>query len=428
MTFIRARELLFFFLLITTVCVRADVIVDNLDQPIDRYFGPIGDNANSNSFLIGQEFTLPASTNEYQMDEISLQLDPVNGGASITASIWGVGSSNNPSSEIAALVPQYINTTGPANFVFSNTVMLAAGTYYVVAAPTVPADSGYVFWAFATNGVWSGTGSLENYADTYNGVWDNFPIDPSVQDYPQEMCVVATPVLPTDIKLSRLTNYLKLTWTTTNGFVVEGATNLASPVWLAVTNVPKVTGITNYITNNWTAPVQFFRLHQQFAVSNLSETLSTTTGGPLGTNAGSKSYFIGQEFTLPAGNYKIDGVTLPLTPSSKAGVAASIWSPDPSNNPGTEIALIATQQISTAGNISFTPSAPITLSGGNYYLVATPATPGDNAKVKWHWTSLTNWTGFGVLAPIADTSQGQWQNYPMIDGPYQMSIQATPTP
>src|SRR5215469_1410143 len=91
-------------LLLSLCCLaRADVIVNNLDEMTGGYFGPIGTDSNSTDFLIGQEFTLPASTNLYELDEVTLFLEPTNGGGNITVSIWTAGRNNTPSTQIATL-------------------------------------------------------------------------------------------------------------------------------------------------------------------------------------------------------------------------------------------------------------------------------------------------------------------------------------
>src|SRR5579863_6850984 len=111
------------FLLLTVACLaRADVIVDNMAERTAGYFGPIGDDSNTNDFLIGQEFTLPASTNFYELAEVSLLLQPTNGGGNITVSIWNTSSNNTPSAEIAALAPVLVTNSGEVNFVLSSAV------------------------------------------------------------------------------------------------------------------------------------------------------------------------------------------------------------------------------------------------------------------------------------------------------------------
>ena len=426
MKVICARALLFFLLLTPVVFVRADVIVDNLNQStISGYFGPIGDGNNSHNFLIGQEFTVPAGTNLYQLDDVSLLLYPTNGGGNITVSIWNVGLNNVPTNEIAALVQQFVPNAGFIDFVVSSNIMLSPGMYYVVAAPTTPADNGLERWGYATVTNWSGSGALEGYADTYYGGWTNF----SIATFPQQMSVIATPVPPAKIALSRQAGFMKLSWTDTNGYVVDSTTNLASPVWQAITNVAKVTGSTNFVTNNWSGPIRFFRLRQTFVVSNLNEANGSPAGGPLGTNNTPAGYLIGQEFTLPSGNYNLNKVMLSLTPVGAGGhIVASIWSPGADNTPGTEVGIISTQLVSTAGNISFVASAPIALSGGSYFVVAAPQAKADNEKVTWNWTSTVAWNGFGILDGCAETYSGGWQGYSISDGPFKLSVETTPAP
>src|SRR5215469_4636430 len=96
----RVRAFLGLLLLGMACLARADVIVDNLNEMTGGYFGPIGNDSNTNDFLIGQQFTLPAGTNLYALDEISLILEPTNGGGNITVSIWNTGPDNTPSTQI----------------------------------------------------------------------------------------------------------------------------------------------------------------------------------------------------------------------------------------------------------------------------------------------------------------------------------------
>lgn len=407
--------------LFSEVFARADVIVDNLGEGTEGYFGPIGNDANTNDFLIGQEFTLPAGANLYQLDSIALLLSSTNGGGSITVSLWKADQNNNPSNEIATLTPQIITATQEAVFVLSSNVTLSPGKYYAVASPTTPANNGLVWWAYASDTNWNGTGAMGGYAFNESGTWTNY----NITNLPQQLSVVATPILPAMIKISRQAALTKLTWTSTNGYVVDSATNLSEPTWLAITNAPKFAGGANMITNVWNAPMQFFRLRQVFAVSNLTQK-SGGWDGPIGSDNNNNDFLLGEEFTLPAGNYRLNGVTLALNPAhGKANITASIWNVGPQNTPSDEFGMVATQQVGTAGNINFTPSAPMTLPGGSYYVVAAPATASDNAKVGWYWTTNSTWTGFGILDGFAGDLDS-WQTASVSDGPYLLSIQATP--
>ena len=78
--------------------------MDNLDQTLAGYFGPIGTDSTTNDFLIGQEFTLPTGNPFYTLNKITLLLDPENGSGDITVSIYGVDANNNPTNPIAFVV------------------------------------------------------------------------------------------------------------------------------------------------------------------------------------------------------------------------------------------------------------------------------------------------------------------------------------
>jgi hypothetical protein len=71
------KTFLLFIMLGATLQVRADVMVNNLNQPKENYFGPIGGDANTNDFLIAQEFTQPAGPNPFQLKEITLPADQI---------------------------------------------------------------------------------------------------------------------------------------------------------------------------------------------------------------------------------------------------------------------------------------------------------------------------------------------------------------
>ncbi|HKI68153.1 MAG TPA: choice-of-anchor R domain-containing protein, partial [Verrucomicrobiae bacterium] len=163
---------------------------NNLDQTTAGYYGPIGTNANTNGFLIGQQFSLPAGN--YTLDKVTLLLDTINGGGGVTVSLWNVGSDNNPTNEIAVVAAQSVTGLGNADFVPSSTIMLPAGSYYLVAAPTGTADNALVNWGYTASTAWTGFGTLGGYADTSYGVWVNYPIE----DYPQQMSVEVTPTTP----------------------------------------------------------------------------------------------------------------------------------------------------------------------------------------------------------------------------------------
>jgi hypothetical protein len=411
-----------FFVSAATVSLRAAVIVDNLSQPTADYFGPIGSDSNSSDFLIGQEFTLPAGPNPFQLNEITLLLTATNGGANITVSIWGPGADNNPSNEVAFVASQLVANAGEVTFAPATNIILSPGIYYVVAAPTSPGDSGRVSWAYANSTNWTGSGMLDNLADTIPGNWENF----TITNLPQQMSVQATPV-PAKIGISQQGGVTMLSWPSVlNGYVVAGATNLSSPAWQAVTNpVVSVAG-TNTLANRWTATSHFFRLRQSLVAENLDQP-ATDWDGPIGSDNNMNDFLLAQQFSLPTGNYALNKLTLALIPANgSANVTVSIWSVGSDGNPASQLAVVSSQLVSNAGNVDFVPATPITLAAGNYYVVAAPTTSADNGMVGWYYTISTAWTGFGALANYASTDYGIWENEPISLGPYQISIQATP--
>ena len=72
----------------------------------------------------------------------------------------------------------------------SQTILLCAGSYYVVAAPTTAADNAKVGWVYTVNSTfWTGLGTLSGTADKFPGYWEYFPIGYG----PFQMSVRATP-------------------------------------------------------------------------------------------------------------------------------------------------------------------------------------------------------------------------------------------
>lgn len=416
------KPLLCLFILTATVTVRADVIVNNLNQPTQSYLGPIGDDSTTNDFLIGQEFTLPPGVTPYQLNQITLLLNPTGGGANITVSVWQAGPDNNPTNEVGVVASRFVANAGNIDFVPSTNITLPPGIYYAVAAPTTHADSGFVGWAYAVNTNWVGSGTLVGYAETSAGTWENV----SITNLPQQLSVLATPMTAT-VGINQQGGITTLSWPSTlNGYVSETTTNLASPVWQQFTKVPMLVAGDISTTNRWNDPARFFRLRQSFVADNLEQ----PTGGwdgPIGTDANSNDFLIGQEFTLSTGSYNLNKVTLLLNPVNGDGsVTVSVWQAGPDNNPTNEIAVVGSQTVTNEGPVDFVPSSPIALMSGGYYVVAAPSSSADNAKVGWDWTFSTTWTGFGTLARLADTYPGVWENAPIAIGPYQMSIQVTP--
>ncbi|MGH7951869.1 MAG: choice-of-anchor R domain-containing protein, partial [Limisphaerales bacterium] len=315
---------------------------------------------------------------------------------------------------------RFVGNAGDVNFFPSNNITLPPGIYYVVAAPTTPANSGFVNWAYATDPNWTGSGILGGFADTSSGAWANS----SITNLPQQLSVQATPVSAA-VGIGRQGDVTTLSWPSMlNGYVLESATNLASPVWLPITNAPTTVAGNNTLTNNGSDPARFFRLRQSLVADNLEQ---PTAGwvGPIGTDANTNDFLIGQEFTLPAGNYNLNKVTLLLNPIYGDGsVTVSLWHVGPDNNPTNEISIVASQSVAKEEAVDFVPSALITLPSGSYYVVVAPTTSADNALVGWDWTFSTAWTGFGTLGGFADTYPGTWENFPIGNGPYQMSVQA----
>jgi uncharacterized protein YlzI (FlbEa/FlbD family) len=413
------KRVLSLFTLFVAMSACADVIVDNLNQITANYFGSIGTDSNTNDFLIGQEFALPSGT--YKLDKITLLLNPTNGNGNITASIWNAGPDNNPTNEIAVVSSQLVTNVGNVDFVPSTTITLQSGNYYVVAAPTTSADNALVSWAYTSSTNWTGFGILGGYADTIPGSWENSPITYG----PQQMSVEATPT----IQISRNGSAIVLSWPSSlSGYAAESTTNLVSPNWQTITNTPVLVASNNTITNIWTDQTRFFRLRQSFIVDNLNQ---TTAGyfGTISTNSNDTNFLIGQEFTLPSGNYSLDKITLLLNPTNGHGnISVSIYGVGPDNNPTNQIAFVASQSVTNLGNVDFVPSTSIILPSGTYYVVTTPTTAADGGLVSWAFTDSTDWIGAGTLDGYADTIPGSWENSPITDGPQQLSVQATPAP
>src|SRR5579859_6391654 len=286
--------------------VQGETIVNNLNQPVYNWDGPIGTDANNNDFLLAQEITLPAvNYASYLINEVTLRLRPNGASASVTVSIWEVDPlNNNPSSKIAVVASQVVPTAENVVFIPTTNIVLAPGMYYVVVAPTTPADNAKVEWAYTsawTN--WSGTGILDSLASTATGSWSTLPVYQS----PYLLSLEATPTMGA-VAMSRQGGVTSLSWPASlTGFVAEGTTNPAPSNWQTITNQPIQVGGQMVLSNTWTDSNRFFRLRQQFAVNNLDQ-WPGPWDGPIGTDANSSDTLLGQVFTLPTGNYAIDKV------------------------------------------------------------------------------------------------------------------------
>ena len=399
--------------------------MNNLNQPISAWDGPIGTDANTNDFLLAQEFTLPAANYaSYLINKVTLQLRPNGASASVTVAIWGVDPvNNNPSGQIAVVASQLVPTAANIDFTPATNIVLAPGMYYVVVGPTTPADNAKVSWAYTSAWEnWSGTGILDSFASTANGSWANLP----VYQEPFKLSVQATPIIGA-LGMSLKGGVTSLSWPASlTGFVAETTTNLAPSNWQSVTNQSIQIGDQMVLSNTWIDSNRFFRLRQEFAVNNLDQ-WPGPWDGPIGNDANSSDSLLGQVFTLPTGNYAINKVTLLLTPAfGSANITVSIWNVGPNNLPTNQISTVSSKLVVGAGEVDFIPSAPITLSGGNYYIVAAPTTATDNAKVGWVYTASTFWRGLGTMSGTADKFPGYWEYSPIGYGPFQMSVQATP--
>ena len=410
---------------LSAASLQGEVVVNNLNQPLSAWDGPIGTDANTNDFLLAQEITLPAANYaSYLINKVTLRLRPKGASASVTVSIWDVDPlNNNPGHEISMVASQAVPTAENIDFTPATNIVLAPGMYYVVAAPTTPADNAKVSWAYTsawTN--WSGTGILGSFASTGNGSWANQPVYQS----PFLLSLEATPTIGA-LAISQQAGVTSLSWPASlTGFVPESTTNLAPSNWQTITNQPIQIGAQTVLSNTWTDSNRFFRLRQQFAVNNL-EQWPGPWDGPIGNDANKSDSLLGQVFTLPAGNYAVGKVTLLMTPVNGSGnITVSIWQIGSNNLPTTEISTVSSKLVASAGEVDFIPSAPITLSAGSYYVVAAPTTAADNAKVGWVYTVSTFWTGLGALSGTADKFPGHWEYSQIGYGPFQMSVQATP--
>jgi hypothetical protein len=423
MKLICARVPLFFIVFFFAALARADVIVDNFSQPTLGYYGPIGDDADSSDFLIGQEFTFAPEPSPYQINEITLLLS-ASSSANITVSLWNVDGNNNPSNEIAVLPSVKVAKAGQFSFVPTNNIILEPGMYYVVAAPTTPADSGLVYWAYPSSYNADGSGAFNSYAFNTSGSWRN------TNNGLQQMSLQATVVAASFNGIARKTNVTTLSWPSfLGGFVADSTTNLVKPVWQTIANTPALGGGTNIVTNVWGGPMQFYRLRQSWVVNNLAQP-GFGWNGPIGSDNNAGDFRVAQEFTLLGGTNLLTQVTLGLIPVNGSGaVTVSIWSVGSDGNPGTQMATVGSELVSRPADVAFTPSTAIELPAGSYYVVATSTTQSDNGKVGWYYTQSFGWVGFGTLGNEAATPSGNWEYYSFGDAYLcQMSVQVTPVP
>jgi hypothetical protein len=413
-----------FLLAAIAFAARADLIVSNLGQPTSDYYGPIGDANSTSNFLIGQEFTLPPNSTPFLLTNITLLLSPTGGGAKITVSIWSADANDDPLDQLATVATQTVTTAGAISFLPATNIALAPGIYYVVAAPASPTNSGLVKWAYSGTTNWAGPGTLGGYADTSAGFWRST----SITNFPQQISIEAVPESSALI-LQHAAGTNRLAWPPNlNGFVLETTTNLAPPDWQPITNAPAIVAGTNTLAVRTTNTAQLFRLRQTYAAENLDQP-NAYRDGPIGNANNHNNFLIGQEFTVPPGNFTLNRLTLLLNPVNGSGnITVSLWNVGPDNNPTNQFAVVASALVSHETNVDFVPTNTITLPGGTYYAVASPTAARESGLVYWDWTAAVTWTGFGELNSIASTYTGQWVNSPFGVGPFQIAIRLTPAP
>lgn len=81
-----AQTLLSLLVLLLAPSLYADVIMNNLNQGTQNYFGRMGDHSDSSDFLTGQEFSLPAGQTPCQLNQITLPLRVTGRGANLPRS------------------------------------------------------------------------------------------------------------------------------------------------------------------------------------------------------------------------------------------------------------------------------------------------------------------------------------------------------
>jgi len=129
-------------MILATASDQGEVIVNNLNQPVSAWDGPIGTDANANDALLAQEITLPAANYaSYLINTVTLRLRPNGASASVTVSIWDVDPNNNPGHKISVVGSQIVPTAENIDFTPATNIVLAPGMYYVVVAPTTPAEA-----------------------------------------------------------------------------------------------------------------------------------------------------------------------------------------------------------------------------------------------------------------------------------------------
>jgi hypothetical protein len=159
-------------------------------------------------------------------------------------------------------------------------------------------------------------------------------------------------------------------------------------------------------------------------VSNLSQT-------PTDSRAIGSDSWIAQEFGILAtdpNTYILNSIQLLMNPASgnPAGFSVSIYgslSGEPNNNLGNLVG----SDPSTGGVFNYTASG-ITLSSGNYFVVATAATPIETGAYDWsaaNGAGNGNWSINDSYATSTDGSS--WTKYPRGDV-FQMAIYATAVP
>ncbi len=416
------RLILATHMLVLPGVARSDVIVNNLTQPTRNYYGPIGSDANSNDFRIGQEFLIPPGPNPYLLNEVTLLLISSSGGANITVSIWNTDANNNPFNLLAMVGTNFVATSGLVNFSPFTNIVLNPGAYYVVTAPATPADSGAVDWSYANNLLWSGTGLLGSIADDSPGYWENN----SITNYPQQMSVTASPI-PANLGVQLQNQQITLAWPAfLYGFVPDETTNLSPGTWIPMSSLPTDQLGTNSVTASTPGSQAFFRLRQGLVADNTTQTIGSWDG-PIGTDNNNSDFLLAQEFINTNGVFDLLEVDADLIATNLPGnITARLWTAGANGNPSNPLGTIGSALVTGQQTAAFIPNTPMTLPPGTYYVELAPTTPSDNAKVGWSFCPYPAWIGFGALGNYASTSGGTWQNQPVSNGPYVIRVRTRP--
>jgi PEP-CTERM motif len=135
--------------------------------------------------------------------------------------------------------------------------------------------------------------------------------------------------------------------------------------------------------------------------------------------------------------YTLDSIQLQMYPGtgSPGGFSLSVYASTGNaqegfgNVPGTLLGALTGPNPAAGGVFTFTPTGNITLSGGEYFVVATAATPAAQGGYVWSSTDVGAQNGTWLINDVyASSANGSNWTPTIRQNIFQMAIYTTPTP